>query len=59
MSECAPREQVVWLFAAQAAEIVTAGVADNIEQHQRRKHNELDNILQIRSWVGGVGGDQG
>ena len=46
--------QVLWCFAATPHEIATAGVADNIEQHQRRKHSELDNILQIKSWIDGM-----
>ena len=46
--------QVLWCFAATPHEIATAGLTDNIEQHQRRKHSELDNILQIKSWIDGM-----
>ena len=26
-------------------------IQDNIEQHQRRRHSELDNLFQGRSWM--------
>lgn len=37
--------------SAQAHEIRTMGVTENIEQHQRRRHGELDNIFQVKSWI--------
>ena len=46
--------KVLWCLGATAHEIATLGVAENVEQHQRRKHCELDNILQISSWVSGM-----
>jgi hypothetical protein len=27
------------------------GMEENIEQHKRRRHTELDNIFQVRSWM--------
>ena len=46
--------KILWCFGASAHEIATAWVAENIEQHQRRRHSELDNILQIQSWIKGM-----
>jgi hypothetical protein len=43
--------RVTWLFSAHAHELATVGIKENIEQHQRRKHMELDNIYQVRCWM--------
>jgi hypothetical protein len=43
--------KVTWLFGATAQEIVTLGMRGNLEQHARRKHNEIDNILQVSAWM--------
>ncbi len=38
-------------MSAQAHEIKTLGIADNIDQHMRRRHCELDNIFQVKTWM--------
>ena len=43
--------RLTWLFTANEHEIVTMGISDNIEQHNRRRHNEMDNIFQVQSWM--------
>lgn len=39
------------LFFGQADEIKNLSVSENIEQHARRRHIELDNLFQVRSWM--------
>ena len=29
----------------------SVAIQDNIEQHQRRRHSELDNLFQVMSWM--------
>ena len=36
---------------ATADEIVMLGQSDNIEQHERKRHTEIDNILAVASWM--------
>ena len=43
--------RVTWLFAASKDEIVNMSIRENIEQHQRRRHTELDNIFQVKMWM--------
>ena len=42
---------ITWLFGATDQEILTLSVQDNIDQHNRRRHTELDNIFQVDSWM--------
>ena len=43
--------RILWFFNATHDEIKTMSIAENIEQHQRKRHTELDNIFQIRQWT--------
>ena len=43
--------KITWLFGATDQEILTLSVNDNIGQHNGRRHTELDNISQAKSWV--------
>ena len=36
---------------ATADEIVMLGQTDNIEQHERKRHTEIDNILAVSGWM--------
>ena len=36
---------------ATADEIVMLGQSDNIEQHDRKRHTEIDNILAVSAWM--------
>ncbi len=38
-------------FNATADEIVMLGQSDNIEQHERKRHTEMDNILAVQAWM--------
>ena len=46
--------KITWLFGATDQEILTLSVNDNIDQHNRRRHTELDNIFQVMSWMEGM-----
>ena len=43
--------RIAWLFQASAHEIATIGISENLEQHARRRHTELDNLFQVRTWI--------
>ena len=43
--------KITWLFESTEQEILTMSVNDNIDQHNRRKHTELDNIFQVKAWM--------
>ena len=43
--------RITWLFTASVQEILTLSVIENIEQHERRRHSELENIFQVEAWV--------
>ena len=43
--------KITWLFGATDQEILTLSVHDNIDQHNRRRHTELDNTFQVNSWM--------
>ena len=43
--------RVTWLFQASIEEIGAIGISENLEQHDRKKHSELDNIFQVKSWM--------
>ncbi len=43
--------RVTWLLEASSDEIVTMSMSENIEQHTRRRHTELDNLFQVRTWM--------
>ena len=40
---------------ATADEIVMLGQSDNIEQHDRKRHTEIDNILAVSAWMQSMG----
>ena len=43
---------ITWLFGATDQEILTWSVQDNIDQQNRRRHTELDNISRsIPGWI--------
>lgn len=42
-------------FNATADEIVMLGQSDNIEQHERKRHTEIDNILAVAAWCQSMG----
>ena len=46
--------RITWLFGSTQEQILTLSIADNIDQHNRRRHTELDNIFQVMSWIEGV-----
>ena len=43
--------RIAWLFQASPQEIATIGISENMEQHARRRHTELDNLFQVKSWM--------
>ena len=43
--------RIAWLFQAGAHEIATVGISENLEQHARRRHTELDNLFQVKTWI--------
>ena len=43
--------RIAWLFHASPQEIANVGIAENLEQHTRRRHTELDNLFQVQSWM--------
>ena len=43
--------RVIWLFQASVEEIWMLGISENLEQHARKKHSEMDNIFQVKSWM--------
>ena len=45
---------IAWLFGSMEQEILTLTVHDDIEQHNRRRHTELENVLQAMSWMEGM-----
>ena len=51
LSTCFKSLKIMWLFSAQAHEIKNIAIQDNIDQHLRRRHTEMDNIFQVKSWM--------
>ena len=43
--------RVLWAFQASVEEIQNISIAENIEQHNRRRHSEMDNIFQVKQWM--------
>ena len=48
LSTCFKSLKIMWLFSAQAHEIKNIAIQDNIDQHLRRRHTEMDNIFQVK-----------
>ena len=46
--------RVAWLFQATTQDICNIGIRENLEQHSRRRHCELDNLFQIKAWMGAM-----
>ena len=46
--------RINWLFQASPQEIATVGITENMEQHNRRRHTEMDNLFQVESWMGAM-----
>ena len=51
LAQAFKRIRVAWAFQATADEIHTISIADNIEQHNRRRRSELDNLFQVKQWM--------
>ena len=51
LATCFKSLKIMWLFSAQAHEIKNIAIQDNIDQHLRRRHTEMDNIFQVKSWM--------
>ena len=51
LATCFKSLKIMWLFSAQAHEIKNIAIQDNIDQHLRRRHSEIDNIFQVKSWT--------
>ena len=43
--------RVTWFLEASSDEIATMSMRENIEQFQRRRHSEFDNIFQVKKWI--------
>ena len=43
--------RIAWLFQASPDEIANIGIYENLEQHSRRRHTELDNLFQVKNWM--------
>ncbi|CAK0839488.1 unnamed protein product, partial [Prorocentrum cordatum] len=42
---------VTWLLESTADEIRNMSMSDNIQQHTRRRHSEIENIFQVANWM--------
>ena len=51
--------RVTWLMTASRDEITNLKMMENVEQHQRLRHNELQNVFQVCTWMHGLGGGSG
>eukprot|EP00971_Amphidinium_carterae_P193878 3846899-Amphidinium_carterae.2 len=45
------RIRLVIYIGATQDEMAALNASENIEQHERKRHNELDNIFQVREWM--------
>ena len=43
--------RIIWFMAATKEELTTMSACENIEQHERKRHSEMDNIFQVSTWM--------
>jgi hypothetical protein len=48
------RLRVLLFTTASASEIGMMNATENVEQHERKRHSEVDNIMQVKSWMGAM-----
>ena len=48
--------RITWLMMASRDEITNLKITENIEQHERLRHSELQNLFQICTWMNAMKG---